>query len=236
MSHAYLTPAQLEEIQARAAHVVADLDYQSMADVNCVYGAHRDDETKPCRCCWVFQTAERLRAAYEVERKLSSSAQITNEIPALERSDRVAERTGIRGNTGQSACQPRDPERCLIRGNQTTLSPVEAAAVQPGSDKWWREVAQKMGSRIFIAERALRAIALNYAEAARSGITTALNALNGDPLPVPSAWCSTCGVFEPVNLHFDCKGPFHFCLVCGSRLTEYGRCDKCMAAVEATRK
>ncbi len=41
------------------------------------------------------------------------------------------------------------------------------------------EMVQNIGARIFFAEKALRSIALNHAEAARSGVTEALNCLDG---------------------------------------------------------
>lgn len=50
----------------------------------------------------------------------------------------------------------------------------------PGDVDWWKGVAQQMGLRIFVAEKALREIALNHAEPARTGVTKALNALNGE--------------------------------------------------------
>jgi len=42
-----------------------------------------------------------------------------------------------------------------------------------------KDMYQNMGARILFAEQALRSIALNHAEAARSGVTEALNCLDG---------------------------------------------------------
>ena len=42
------------------------------------------------------------------------------------------------------------------------------------------ETEKQMALRIFVAERELSKIALNFAEAARTGVTRAINALNGD--------------------------------------------------------
>ncbi len=43
---------------------------EQLASMAGVYGAHDDDEQRPCRICWTIGLKDRILAAVEIERKL----------------------------------------------------------------------------------------------------------------------------------------------------------------------
>lgn len=103
------------------------------------------------------------------------------------------------------------------------ISELEQASEARGQEvDEWRKRCQAMGIRMFEADKALNSIALNHAEAARSGVTKAMNALDGKfatpaTTPGPACDCIPCRCEHETQ----CQG-------CGAKM-----CDRRKAATPA---